>query len=210
MSASCELRAARASGKPGAKRAAAELAAVSRGRIAAVPAMPRWARAGRADEAWRTKLATLIPVWKRAITPRSALPPPKRACASALKRKSTTASTTAPTSAKITICRRNGARSACAVRVGTEAGARPCRSANARARTSPAAAWSAARTRSIADTGSAAVAASQVTTPPTTPPAVAPVPMPPTTRRAVYGSNRSLTSDQKPETRAPPKAATWR
>ena len=38
------------------------------------------------------------------------------------------------------------------------------------------------------------------------PPAVAPVPMRPTTLRAVCGSKRSLTSDQKPETSAPPKA----
>ena len=52
--------------------------------------------------------------------------------------------------------------------------------------------------------------ASQASAPPVTPPAVAPVPIEPTARRAVYGSKRSFTSDQKPDTSARPNAATCR
>ncbi len=52
--------------------------------------------------------------------------------------------------------------------------------------------------------------ATHASAPPAMPPAVAPVPMRPTTLRAVCGSKRSFTSDQKPETKAPPNAETWR
>ncbi|KYF61676.1 hypothetical protein BE15_12700 [Sorangium cellulosum] len=46
--------------------------------------------------------------------------------------------------------------------------------------------------------------------PPTTPPSVPPPAMRPMERRAVWGSKRSLTSDQKAEMRVAPKTAMCR
>ena len=47
-------------------------------------------------------------------------------------------------------------------------------------------------------------------TPPTTPPSEAPAPMRAMARLAECGSQRSLTSDQKPDTRVAPKNAMYR
>ncbi len=64
-------------------------------------------------------------------------------------------------------------------------------------------------TASIAGTGTTP-AALQASRPPITPPSEAPSPTRSITRRAVYGSNSSLISDQKLETTGAPKAAMCR
>src|SRR5438445_1607905 len=72
-----------------------------------------------------------------------------------------------------------------------------------------AASVSSAITRSMDGTGMRREAP-QAMIPPATPPTDAPKPIRPTTFFAVYGSKRSLTSDQKPERRVPPKSDRWR